>query len=84
MYLRRTDHADGADVSVGEGEEGHDDDVGGIRLQQHGGQVPVPRHRVADQEQGDETHPENISLNFIIFLSLFLQNASQNPGKLTF
>ncbi len=56
-HLRGIDHAEGAEVAVGEGEGGHDEDVGDVRLQEDWGEHPPLRQHVADQEQRDEADP---------------------------
>ena len=58
--LGSADHTDGAEVPVGEGEQGHEEDVGGVRLKHHRGQAPVLRGRVADHEQRDEAQPTGV------------------------
>jgi len=52
-------HTDGSQVAVRDGEEGHDDDVGGVRLQENGGQRSLVRDCVAHHKQGDETNSED-------------------------
>ena len=51
------DHADGADVTIGDAEQGHDDGVGHVRLEEDRRHAPVPRPHVAEQEEGDEDEP---------------------------
>ena len=57
-YLRRRHHADGCDVPVGHREENHDDDVGGVGLQDDGELGAVLRAHVAHQEERYEGEPE--------------------------
>ncbi len=59
-HLRGIDHAERAEVSVGEGEGGHDEDVGYVRLQEDWCEHPPLRQHVADQEQRDEADPISI------------------------
>ena len=50
-------HADVGNVAVGEGEEEHDEDVGGVRAEPHG-QVPVVGISIAEDEEGDKQDPK--------------------------
>ncbi len=56
-HLRGIDHAEGAEVAIGEGEGGHDEDVGDVRLEEDWGEHPPLRQHVADQEQRDKADP---------------------------
>jgi len=49
-------HAETGQVSVGEGEEDHEDDVQGVVAKQHG--EVVTRLHVAQHEEGDEDDPQ--------------------------
>ena len=53
-HLWAGDHADGADVAVTDTEEHHDDDVGGVTLEGHGGYRPVGGPNVAVEEERKE------------------------------
>ena len=53
-HLRPGDHADGPDVAVADAEEHHDDDVGGVALEGHIGNISVSGPDVAEEEERDE------------------------------
>ena len=57
--LRAGDHADGSNISIGDTEEHHDDDVGGVTLKQHGGHPSIVGVHIAEEEEGQEDESED-------------------------
>jgi len=56
-HLGARDHADGANIAIGETEEQHDDDVGNITLESNESEASLGRPDVAEKEEGDENKP---------------------------
>ncbi len=56
--LGRGHHADVGQIAAGNREEGHEEDVGQVRVEEDVGEAAVGGIRVAEEEQGDECNPE--------------------------
>lgn len=57
--LRPRDHADRSNISNGDAERHHDQNVGGVALKQVGGKASVVGVHIAEEEEGKEDEPED-------------------------
>jgi hypothetical protein len=64
-YLRCGHHADVGEVAAGYWEEGHEENVGQVGVEEDVGQVTVQRVGVTEQEQRNERDSEN-KISFLI------------------